>query len=111
MYPKIGEGDQALRRKTETAEARHIASESTHIGDATLEELTLEAGVVVVVTVVAGADVVSPEPELPESANSTPPSALFLHLVPRSWALDGIQLVPEMRCEAMKVSICAGVAP
>ena len=107
MYPKIGEGDQALRRKTETAEARHIASESTHIGDATLEELTLGAGVVVV----AGADVVSPEPELPESANSTPPSALFLHLVPRSWALDGIQLVPEMRCEAMKVSICAGVAP
>ena len=107
MYPKIGEGDQALRRKTETAEARHIASESTHIGDATLEELTLGAGVVVV----AGADVVSPEPELPESANSTPPSALFLHLVPRSWALDGIQLVPEMRCEAMKVSICAGAAP
>ena len=107
MYPKIGEGDQALRRKTETAEARHIASESTHIGDATLEELTPGAGVVVV----AGADVVSPEPELPESANSTPPSALFLHLVPRSWALDGIQLVPEMRWEAMKVSICAGVAP
>ena len=107
MYPKIGEGDQALRRKTETAEARHIASESTHIGDATLEELTLGAGVVVV----AGADVVSPEPELPESANSTPPSALFLHLVPRSWALDGIQLVPEMRWEAMKVSICAEVAP